>query len=556
VIHSRSEIHCHGEIHCHIEFQRGEASVRITYLAAVAAIALIGVCAAAPAAAQDVDRARLQKAALLPSVAPGGWYYVAESDGRIYEGGQETGKASVAVLEARLAAADSDPRSWLDLAEACRRTRNPVRERACLTRAVAILREVAEERSDDGAALAALGLALATSGDEAGAAKAIQSAERAARNRWAGAAASADLLVTRAIAAAAQQPFRTLREATTWWSANPERASRVQRALLDAALVRYDAAVAGVESAEATGPDAASVYMRRSRLLGALLFVESQGADRAAVAELAERTTADSRKALELLRSEPYAVTLIALRDAMPKATEPGGARRVASIGGLSDAARAKLTANLDALRLLAGADDPQLAARALQGLACVQWYVYQDPGGTEALLRKSIAKYTGLDQTWIALVSILARAGRYDDLATLSREWLKTGDSADKRLLLAKARHSAGHVAGAETEWRAAHALAPRDFKTNLGVAVLTLQRAETEADVTEARTFLDTAAAALLGSDNPPPHRFIIWGLADAVAAGLAGDVDGAANAARRVLGYSSEVAEANEILSALGR
>ena len=55
---------------------------------------------------------------------------------------------------------------------------------------------------------------------------------------------------------------------------------------------------------------------------------------------------------------------------------------------------------------------DAQRAARALQGVACVQWFVHQDKSAAEATLRRSIARDPSVRHTWDVLSVVIAKTG------------------------------------------------------------------------------------------------------------------------------------------------
>jgi tetratricopeptide (TPR) repeat protein len=527
---------------------------RLAGLAALAMLALPALAAASPDG--TVDRDRLRRVAQLPAVGPSDWYYSITTDGRLFAGGEEPERCDVATLRARMRNDDSDAARWLDAASACRRVHDAAQEKECVASAVAILRRLAAAQPDDGGAAASLGLALVASGDDAGAEESFGKAAHAPNAAWAGVAAAADLLVMRAVGRTAERRFAAFDDARDWLVADSAKARLVDAAVLADAAKRYDEAAAGVESSAATGAVAASVYVRRMTLRS-VVHAALRKAEAEASADVAARNSADQRKAMDALAPDPYAITLTALEDAMSEPTGTDGTTHVQPFGDLEPDARTKVTGDLARLGRVAATADAPTAARALNGIACVQWFVMRNPPAAEALLRRSVAKDPGLRASWQALVFAMGQDRRWDDLVKVCGEWIKSGETARNRMILAKALALGGHADEAEKEWRAAQALDPAGVETNLGVAVFVLYRAKDDADLKEARGFLDRASAALPkaegGEYSPLSYAYA---LADAVALGLAGDAAGAEKAARRILEHLPTAQPPHQILEALGR
>ncbi len=525
----------------------------LTALAAVAAL-----CAAASAAPDDkVDRARLRNAAQLPSVGPRGWYYSTSIDGRTWATGEEPNRCDVATLRARTGDDESDPRRWLDLAAALRREKDADGAKDALERARTLVARAASDRPDDGQPLGELALILAATGDDAGADKCVTDAARKTHGAWAGAAARADLVVIRALAKAAGCRFGTLDDACRWLNEDDERAAGVDRKSLDAAGAAYDEAVSLAEREGVKGQAGSSVYIRRGSFVGLLDACAPEDAPREEHALREVRAAADQRRALELLAPDPFALTLMALDDAMTEPADEQGNRHVQTFSKLPQAARDKFGADVARLQSIADSGDAATSARALQGIACLQWFVLDDNATTETTLRQSIAKDKSLNGSWNALVFVLACTRRWDEIAKVCAAWIEAEDGAGQRMMLGKALWATGDAEGAEKHWRAALALEPSSSAANVGVAVLVLRRAKTDADVAEARRLLRVASAAL-----PPPENgeylFIApaFGLADAVALGLSGDLDACEKAARRLLEDYGEFPQARDVLAAIGR
>lgn len=521
-----------------------------------AALAVAALCVAASAAPDDkVDRERLRNAAQLPSVGPRGWYYGITCDGRLFEGGEDPLQAVAAELRARLSDDEPDPHRWLDLAAAYRREKLADKQKDALDRAVAAAARRVDAHPDDGAAAADLGIVLAAKGEDAD----VVIAHAAGRTggAWATAAARGDVIVLRELAKAAGHPFASLDDAHAATVDDDQAMARVDRKVLATAGASYDEAVSAAERAGVTGRAGSSVYVRRCRLAGLLDACAPDSEPREERTRRDARAAADHRRALECQPDEPDAVTMLALDDAMGDPDAESGVRSVRSFDQLPDAAREKIRVRVERLGAMATGVDADRAARALQGGAALHWFVRHDAPAAETALKRSLVLDAGLPQSWNAYVLILADSQRWEDLAKLCAAWVDAADGARQRMMLAKSLWTAGKAADAEKHWRAALALEPKSCTTNLGVAVLELRRAKTDADIEEAKKLLGAAKEALAAAPGDRDEQLAAaCGLADAVALGLSGDLDGAEKAAKQLIEKYGEFPQAREVLAAIGR
>lgn len=519
--------------------------MRIVHCALLVTAAAL--CAAARAGDPAVDRDRLRSAVILPRTGPHGWYFVTGSDGRIHEGGTERGRIDVAELRRRLRGAAGDADLWLDLAGAHRELGDAAAERECRAKAIEILRRRAVEHPSDARALAALAVPLYAAGDDLGAAEAVRDAERAKEHVWAAHAAAADLLFLQVASQTAGRRLAAIDDVADAQREGDAPLPPARRESLEAAAAKYDAAVAGIDAAGARGRAAASVLLRRSALRRECPPESPAGTS-------PEDPRRDVQRALELLGDDPFARTLLALEAAM-SAPDADGMRHVAPFARLSEDARARVTDHLTRLDALAGAPDPATAARALQGVACVRWFVHGDGPATLRALEASVTKDPQADGSWNALVFLYSGLRQWDGVVQVCEDWVLAGDAPEKRMVLSKALAALGRTDEAVAAWRAAHALDPKGFRTNVGLAAILLQQAEDGDDLAPVAALLRTASEAM-----PPrtrePFATTLWDLNDAVRLGLSGDAAGAEAAARRILDRDGEFPPAREVLAAVGR
>ena len=526
-------------------------------------LALVAALSAASSAEDKVDRERLRKALPLPTVQPQGWYYSVSLDGRVWEPGQEPAKADVEVLRARIKDDGSDAQGWMDLAAAYRRRGDATQQSDCIGHAVDVLRVRAANRADDGEPLAALGLSLAAAGDDRAADDAVARAEKAAQRAWAGTAASANLLVLRSIAKAAGQRFGTIDEAGEWIEADRSRAARVDVASIDTASKRLDDAVAALETGSIRGRGAAAVHLARMSVLALRDGCSPRGEAMADRRRRLDDAARDHRKALELLAPDPLALTMLALDDAMTAPPDIGGNRHAQTFDKLDQAARAKLGESVAKLRSIATSAEPATSARALQGLACLQWFVLDNNSASEARLREAIARDPGVRGSWTALAFVLYGLKRWDDLAKHYDEWIAKSDASDQRTIVAlhgmaaAALAAGGRLAESEQQSRAALALDPKSPAANISVASLVLRRTTSQAEVTEAARLLTEANAELSAQGSEAnPSMVAACFLAVAVGQALSDDLDACEKTVRFLLEKFGDIPQAREVLAAIGR
>jgi len=533
----------------------------VKHVAALMAVAIaVAAASSAPATAQDdtVDRDRLRKLLRLPTVLHMGWYYSLGSDGVARAGGYDAARDDVATLHAAASADASNADRWTELGAAYRRMDDDARAREALDRAVELLREQGAEQADDGVTLASLGLALVAVGDVGGGEEVIQRAGRAPRNPWAGMAASGDLAMMRGIAQLAERPFASPDAATRWFRRRGDRAPHLDDGVLDLAESRYTAGIANAEKQAATGAGVASLYLSRRFVRGIRLAKLPPDASPQARSLLRSKAESDERQALEKLPADPFALTLLVLDDAMEPVPNTGGRHVVRPFATLSDVAQAKVEAGMSRLRKMAGssASNARRSARALQGVACIHWFVWKDDARTEAYLRRSIATDPSETHSWDVLTFVLARSRRWDDIVAIGEEWLEHGDTARKHMLIATALSAERRAVDAEKEWRTALALDPEDPRASLGVAAFVLRGADDEAAVKEAIALVRAAREALASSrTSPGDEAAVLCDLTEAITLGLAGDIAGAEKTASRALGTKG-APQAREILKAIGR
>jgi len=523
------------------------------------------------AVAGDVDRGRLKKAAPLPSVevrfgwrvSPAGWEAWRDP-------AAEPGADAVAVARAKIDRYPGNADLWLQLASAQGGRGDADGAEASVARAVALAVARAKEHADDGAALARLSRALAADADDVGAADAARRASCAATAPWEGWSAQADLLAARGVGLIAGTRFRLVDDAYVWVQpANPpETIPEPAVKLLDEAASCHDQAVAAADAAVGrmktadvrsvgSGPSWRShLLLRRAHLLMFRLFLGQRLPGSAAAAQATfGRALADYRRAADLDLDDPDAAAFGALVETMSGLFPSAGAG-AQTWDALPEERRTRISAMLTRLAGFATSADPAVASRALVGTAVIQLMVQRDARRAETSLRAALAKDPTSDPCFELLAGMLIGGERWEDLTKLCTEWVKQGDSARKRMILAKAEDRCGRADATEKAWRAALALDPAGFETNLGLAVLVLRRQGAGADPSEPDALVRTAGEAFVAMTRPSRDQKIYGNVAHAWIAAMTGDPDAAEKSARLVLAADSGNSCANEVLAAIGR
>lgn len=528
-------------------------------VAGLVAIAAFVGAAAATAGEGEIDRERLKKTvANLPSM------YVMWGIGIGPTGPTEWSEQSETppdpeTLRAKLKGDDSDAGLHLDLAAAHRRLGDAAHEKESLATAIAMLRREAAAHEGDGRVLASLAQALASSGDDTGADETLRRAAAVAKpcpDVW---TATGNVLAARAIGLAAARRFAEIGDAYEWvrtGSATAKGAPALPAksvSLLADAAAAYDKAIAAAVK-DGVATEISSAYLDRWAFRTHRLLLPREDAGSAQAA--AEWTAAvdDMAKSAEATPDDPRAITLVVALGFIPTFDEPRPGPR--KIDDLPEPARTRAKDGMARLAKLAESKDPTVAARALQGLGAIRWTLGEPSAGVEASLRSAVAKDPSLRQSWTLLMGMLVKDERWDDLAKLLGEWLRTGDSAEKRMFLAKAEERRGDGAAAEKQWRQALALDPKGYTPNLGLANAILRNAKPGDDLKDVEDLLTTAGEMYREGSPPSPERWCELTLSKAVLLGLTGDRDGAATTARRLLEYDAEDVLAREVLAAIGK
>jgi tetratricopeptide (TPR) repeat protein len=525
----------------------------------LAVLALAWTAAASASPPDEVDRERLKKTlANLPSM------YVKWGIGIGPTGPTEWSEESEtppdpAALRAKLKGDDSDADVHLDLAAAHRRLGDAAHEKESLATAIAMLRREAAAHSGDGHVLASLAAALAASGADAEADLVLNRATSLAQPGWEPWTVSGNVLATRGIGAVADRRFADVGCAYEWvrsgvvWSKAPPPPSPTSTSLLAAASVAYGKAIeAAVKDGSAT--DIASAYLDRWAFRTHRLLLPREDAAKADAAAEWSAAVDDMAKSAEATPEDPRAITLVVALGFIPSFDDKRPAPT--KIDDLPEPARGRAKEGLARLAKLAESKDAAVASRALQGLGAIGFLLQEDPAGVERTLRGAVAKDPSLRQSWTLLMGMFVRAERWDDLAKLLGDWLKTGDTAEKRMFLARAEERRGDGAAAEKQWRQALALDPKGYETNLGLANALLRNAKAGDDLKDVEDLLGTAAEMYSEGSPPSPERWCELTLSKAVLLGLTGDLDGAAATARRLLDYDAQDVLGREVLAAIGR
>ncbi len=528
--------------------------------AAITAFALVAGPAAT--AGERLDRDRIRRAiGLLPTVTIP-WIGPVTMNASLDVGGEWTG-ADIETLKARTMGSARAFGALFDLARAYRFLGDADHERECRTRAISGMRKDLDGLPADGFLLGTLALQLAAAGDDKAADETLRRATSAQSVPSGGWAASGDLAFTRAVSALAETRLADADEACfllRFQTQRPKSLPTDAVRLLSEAEASYDKAVQHAAEDAASIPsnpawESCMLFKRGMfRTYRAIYgLADSSGADGRASQRAAG--LADVQKASDLAprdsRFAAFGYRAFALRPVgdpkYPEARMPEE---------MSETERGKAEALLDRLRGLSRDSDVSTSVAAMRCLGAVEYLFRARPAAAETAFRQAIARSPADDRTWNQVVRILAADGRWNDLVVLMHDWLKTGDTAWKHVLLAKAEQRLGHAADEETQWKTAAELDPSGYAPNLGLAVALLRNAPKAPDAERIKQLLEAAAAAFRDTSVADRGRDCELRLALSALLALTGDPDDAAARARQVVELDANNDIAREILGAIGR
>ena len=351
---------------------------------------------------------------------------------------------------------------------------------------------------------------------------------------------------------------RSLRPSGSHLAASPERRAKA-RALCDEARSCYDKAVS-------VGPLEPGAYQARvcfrwagTQLLYLLIEPERTADSPPSQSLFPAEAVADLNQVAKLTTNDAYAIGMAASVEAtkamssIPKeAMSSNDIRERGFWPFLPDSARTYVREAMSRLEQLGRNEDKAIAGGALAALGGLQLIVRRDPVAAKTNLRRSTELRPAADCPWELLGLVLVQSERWQDLAALGEERLKSKDSVRYRIVLAKAYERLGKTTEVEKHVQAALKLAPNDLLANTALAALRLKHATDDAlaQVGEMMAQLKQSAFKAAPQEQQMGFEFL-----HGLYFGLAGNREEAASHFRRLREVNPDEATYREAYDALG-
>lgn len=498
-------------------------------------IALCGV-----ASAQTPDRARLQNAAVLPTIAIATEFGL--SPGRALDLPDSRDlRPMVGVLEAEVKVSPLDSTRWRRLGEMLQELGETDRATAAFQKAVELLEKAQAKSPNDGAILAQLGECLRKVGRSAEAEATLSSAVRKSPREWRAWVALGNLSDAKAWKRLAvtevevegllklTRAERMAKIATTYRQRLTPGAIAEAKRLTAQAQTYYDKAVAAAPAqSEPLFHRATSRMLREGGIAGLLSSLEPE-ADRGRSALnriMAPEVVADLRKARRIAVDAPETIATAAMMEffwTLVEAQTPFD--ELGTAAGWSKLPPAAQSSVIEAsLRLgeLSLSPNKPIAAAALEGAGLLAFLRGQGDKMEASLLKASNLRPLNARSLDLLTLAYLNN-DRMDALVTLYRKRIETEDSARSRFILAKALFKQGKRDAAELQLKAGREIDPSDFACSAGMAAIQLQKGDFQNPMGFLAPFARSVADETLGPDDRA-----VWFLLSGIQQGLSGQPD----------------------------
>lgn len=526
--------------------------------------------------AAQIDKTKLRNAATLPTVVTAAGYEFSSTHGFKTSAEKSDISAEIPALRKAMRGDTSDAERHYRLGRLYAEAQDRPRAQEAFVKSVALFRQQVKARPRDARLLARLGEALGATGKDGEAEAVLRQAVTIAPREWRGWIALAHLLSGRAVAvlwgdaAGGWKPgdavdYQRLEQQVARERPSVQQIERA-KALLEEARRAHDRAVAST-------PRDPQPYLERGwfrayvkGFLESIFFTAREertdvaGVTREARAKLAmgilaPEALADFRQMARLSPNTPRALALATMFEITAAIAANGQQRDVVPGGGkkaLPEAAQRPLRKALVQLRQLARSKNVRTASEAAEAEGYFE-FIHGDPTHAETCLRRALALDPRNEQAWNVLTGVLVGGQRYGALVSLYQERLKRNDTAQNRLILAKAYERLNRLDKAEEQVQAALKREPDDFLANLALAVLWLKRSDDEVVFQKAKVQFARVTQVLSGRE--PRHQLIDYALMRGIFLALNGDLGEARRQLIDVLEADKDNTEAKEALTALG-
>jgi tetratricopeptide (TPR) repeat protein len=520
---------------------------------------LVFVCAALPTAAQEVDQAKLRKAARLPKISLLGGVGFNSDTGFFLLGETRDVRPKIAALQKTLKGDATDAATYYRLGDLYDEAKEEKKAKDAYEQAVRLYRQRLKDDPDNGRLLAEFGAALlAVENDEEG----ETVLRKAARKAPGEATAWLELgrhLESRALYTLIGDPsgkgkhlgLAALLAIVLKGKLAAQFETRAAPIEAEARTC-FDRAVAAAPKNPRCYVDRACFHTRFGMMHAA--FRASRGEDEnLARAMYSEETLADLEQVAELSPDDYRAQGVVALYAVMVAAGKAEDRSPKAILAAMPKKARQDFDKRVARLEKLTASPEREKAAGAEEVLALVCWLGKGDADLMQKHARRAVELNPAREQAWDALTIAAVIGGDAEETLRICQERVKKRDSARARFLLAKSLADKGDFDQAERELRQAVALDGSHYHAQLGLAAVLLRRAEKAAILEEAGKHLDLASRTL--DDKASAEERDKHALLKGIHQGLSGERLAARQTLLKILDTDKDNRDAKAALAALG-
>ena len=210
------------------------------------------------------------------------------------------------------------------------------------------------------------------------------------------------------------------------------------------------------------------------------------------------------------------------------------------------------LTGALKRLENCTRCNDEKAAAAAFEALAWLDFMLRTDEKTAVERFKRALELDPTRAVAWSGLFALYIRTERYKEAIELGKSGLMNLDTAQRRLLLAKAYDYLNEFDQAEEHVRVALKQAPKNYLANLNMAAVLLKRAKDKESLAEVKKYLDRGGELMPSTAQAFEERDykFLRGLYLAIS----GEHEGARALFQEVLKTDGEDQEAKDALRAL--
>jgi len=517
--------------------------------------------------ANDLDEARLRKAALLPTFSTNWGCSFSAIRGYTPFPKSFEGDPELIRLERDLARGGKDPDQALRLARIYDEFENYEKERAAGAKAEKRCLELLKESPDDPVLLTQLGEALDHAGKHEEAEKVLRRATELSPKAFRSWVALGDCLVSRACDVLLYADSTANHGFGCKDGNEKSLVARVRDRVRAEKVTEEDAAKAErlrVESEKCfnealkVAPAEAEIYLRRAQVRYPWRNIQASVA--LARAKEVEEDTADAAistdlaNAVKIRKDDPGLLAGFLLYGCSADLQQAASRAQAGSAeywDALSQESRNRIDNTIDRMKRFVEEKNTQNAADGCETLA-ILYMVKLERKQAAQYWRRAVRLDPTRQRAWDRLWGLMATNGEFKELVESCQERAKEVDDAHTRFVMAKAYERLSQMDDAEKQIRLGLKQDPSDFLCNLALAALLLRKANSAAAMGRAREQLDRVEKLPQANLSPTSRRDLE--VLRALHWAISGEPDRAREVLRRILKEEEDHRLASAALEAL--